>query len=97
MDFLANGIGPCDFRIDRATMCDDCRDSRLQRMVWRKLHGKDVFTGIVLVPNEGLERDEWAEMGYPHSGYRLVDPSDIEGARVWLSPGEFVEAMQRYD
>ena len=77
--------------------CDDCNQSHRQRVVWRKLHGRDVFTGIVLVPNECSERDEWTARGYPYSCYRLVDPSDVGGARVRLSPGEFVGGMQRYD
>jgi len=81
----------------QTAMCDECNDGRHQRMLWRKLNGEDVFTGIIMISNEGLEPDEWSNLGYSQSIFRLADPNDIEGARVPIGTDEFLEAMRVYD
>ena len=50
-----------------------------------------------MISNEGLEPDDWSNLGYSQSGFRLVDPNDIEGARVPIGTEEFLEAMRVYD
>jgi len=61
-------------------------------MLWGKKDGIEVFTGLILVPDNTV----WTSLGQP-SVYRLVDKTDIEGARVLVTPAEFEREMEQYD
>jgi hypothetical protein len=63
-----------------------------QLMLWGKKDGIEVFTGLILVPDNTV----WTSLGQP-SVYRLVDKTDIEGARVLVTPAEFEREMEQYD
>ena len=63
--------------------------------VWRKLHGEDVFTGVVRLPLPSLA---WQAAGQACSMARLCDPAGpIDGPCRILAPGAFVALMETYD
>ena len=66
-----------------------------KRMLWRKRNGKDTFTGLVMI-DEPDTRTWWTELNH-HNIYMLLDHSDIDGAKMLLTPDQFMTVMSQYD
>ena len=62
-------------------------------MLWRQKNGIDVFTGVFVVYEPDTDT-AWTRMGRPNA-YKLKDSDDIDGERVLMTVGEFLDEMKQ--